>query len=103
MNYFNFKQLLNDAKLDDQMKINLVDTSIKKDAWNSIGNYIDYIDNLEQFNDDYVGRITYEPEFDANNSIISIRIEIHHPGQGDLPEKTDWMIWEVVNPKSTGQ
>lgn len=96
MTYFDFMQLLNDAKFNDHMKVNLVDSSIKKDAWNSIRNYVDYIDNLEQFNDDYVGRIIYEPEFDANNRVRRIRIEIHHPSRGKMLEKTDWMIWDVV-------
>ena len=100
MNYFDFKQLLNDAKLDDQLKVNLVDSSIKKDAWTSIWNYVDYLNNLVQFNDDYVGRITYEPEFDANNKVRRIRIEIHHPSRGEMLDKTDWMIWEIVNPNS---
>ena len=96
MTYQDFKQLLNDATFDDHMKVNLVDSSIKKDAWNSIGHYVDYIDNLEQFNGDYNGLITYEPAFDSRNRIRMIRIEIHHPGRDDIPEKMDWMIWEVM-------
>lgn len=96
MTYYDFKQVLNEAAYDDHMKVNLVETSIRKPAWTSIGHYIDYLDNLEQFNDDYISRITYEPEFDSINRIRMIRIEIHHPGRDDIPEKMDWMIWEVV-------
>ena len=96
MTYLDFKQLLNDASLNDHLKVNLVDSSIKKDVWNTIGHYIAYIDNIEQFNDKYIGRITYEPEFDASNRVKMIRIEIHHPSYDDVPEKTDWMFWEVV-------
>ncbi len=96
MTYFDFKQLLNDAALDSHMKVNLVDTSIRKPAWTSIGHYVDYLDNLEQFNDEYVDRITYLPEFDERNRVKMIKIEIHHPGHNDILEKTDWMIWEVV-------
>lgn len=96
MTYFDFKQLLNDAIFDDHMKVNLVDTSIQKAAWTSIGHYVDYLDNLEQYNDDYVGRITYVSEFDVRNRIRMIRIEIHHPSRDNITEKIDWMIWEVV-------
>ena len=96
MTYFDFKQLLNDAAFNNHMKVNLVDTSIRKPVWTSIGHYVDYLDNLEQFNDEYVDRITYLPEFDVRNRVRMIRIEIKHPSHNDVPEKMDWMIWEVV-------
>ncbi len=96
MTYFDFKQLIADAQNDDFMKVDLVDASFKKGIWNNINDYINYLDNLEQFNDEYVDRITYLPEFDVRNRVRMIRIEIKHPSHNDVPEKMDWMIWEVV-------
>ena len=79
MTYFDFKQLLNDAALDSHMKVNLVDASFKKGIWNSVNDYIHHLDNVEQLNDRYRGRISYEPEFDARGRIARVYIVIHHP------------------------
>ena len=96
MTYFDFKQLIADAQNDDHMKVNLVDVSFKKGIWNSVNDYIHYLDNIEQLNDRYRGRISYEPEFDARGRIAKVYIVIHHPPLEDVPEREDWMLWEVV-------
>ena len=96
MTYSDFKQLIADAQNDDHMKVNLVDASFKKEIWNSVNNYINYLDNIEQFNDRYIGRISYEPEYDARGRIAKVYIVIHHPALEDVPERDDWMLWEVV-------
>lgn len=96
MTYSDFKQLIADAKNDDHMRVDLVDASFKKGIWNSVNDYINYLDNIEQFNDRYIGRISYEPEFDARGRIAKVYIVIHHPALKDVPERDDWMLWEVV-------
>lgn len=96
MSYSDFKQLIADAKNDDHMRVDLVDASFKKGIWNSVNDYINYLDNIEQFNDRYIGRISYEPEFDARGRIAKVYIVIHHPALKDVPERDDWMLWEVV-------
>lgn len=96
MTYSDFKQLIADARNDDHMKVNLVDASFKPSAWFSVNNYITYLDNVEQLNDRYRGRISYEPEFDARGRIAKVYIVIHHPPLDDVPEREDWMLWEVV-------
>lgn len=96
MNYSDFKHLIADAENDDRMKVNLVDASFKPRSWISVNNYITYLDNVEQFNDQYIGRIIYEPEFDTRGRITKVHIIIHHPANEDVPERDDWMLWEVV-------
>jgi hypothetical protein len=96
MTYSDFKQLIADAQNDDHMKVNLVDASFKKEIWNSVNNYINYLDNIEQFNDRYIGRISYEPEYDARGRIAKVYNVIHHPALEDVPERDDWMLWEVI-------
>ncbi len=96
MTYSDFKQLIADAQNDDHMQVDLVDASFKKGIWNSVNDYINYIDIIEQFNDRYVGRISYEPGFDAKGRIAKVYIVIHHPALEDVPERDDWMLWEVV-------
>lgn len=96
MTYSDFKQLIADAQNDDRMQVNLFDASFKPSAWISVNDYITYLDNVEQFNDQYIGRIVYEPEFDARGRITKIYIVIHHPALEDVPERDDWMLWEVV-------
>ena len=96
MTYSDFKQLLADAQNDDRMQVNLFDASFKKGIWNSINDYINYLDNVEQFNNRYVGRIVYEPEFDVRGRIAKVYIVIHHPALEDVPERDDWMLWKVV-------
>ena len=91
MTYSDFKQLIADAQNDDHMKVNLVDASFKKEIWNSVNNYINYLDNIEQFNDRYIGRISYEPEYDARGRIAKVYIVIYHPALEDVPERDDWM------------
>ena len=96
MTYSDFKQLIADAQNDDHMQVDLVDASFKKGIWNSVNDYINYIDNIEQFNDRYVGRISYELGCDAKGRIAKVYIVIHHPALEDVPERDDWMLWEVV-------
>ena len=96
MTYSDFKQLIADAQNDDHMRVDLVDASFKKGIWNSVNDYINYLDNIEQFNDRHIGRISYEPEFDARGRIAKVYIVIHHPALKDVPERDDWMLWEEV-------
>ena len=96
MTYSDFKQLIADAQNDDHMRVDLVDASFKKGIWNSVNDYINYLDNIEQFNDRHIGRISYEPEFDARGRIARVYIVIHHPPLDDVPERDDWMLWEVI-------
>lgn len=96
MTYSDFKQLIADAQNDDHMKVNLVDASFKPGAWNRVSDYINYLDNLENFNDAYTGRITYEPAFDINNRISKVFTQIRHPANDTNPEREDWLLWEVI-------
>ena len=93
MNYLDFKQLISGYP-QNGYKVTLEITTLKQEGWTA-ARYLEHIENIERHKYETGAIVNYVPLHDVKGDLQNVVVTIHHPSQGDEPEKRYMICWKV--------
>ena len=95
MSYSDFKQLIAGYP-QNGYKVTLEITTLKKEGWTA-ERYLEHIENIERHKHETGAFVSYVPLHDGKGNLKNVVVTIHHPAQGNEPQKAYMICWKVNN------